>query len=151
MSAAPRSAAATVCAGKQFNRGAAFSPVELTSISPSRDFPCRFSLHLPVEVFSTIKRDAVDPFVSRFSHRISSAKAKHFQVSARSETVVALRDYLALSWVPNGNHCDVLARTSTVARFLSRCALRTVPVVFVYRAFTGYSYSNLHRITIWTI
>jgi hypothetical protein len=60
LSTALQSAAATVCAGKQFNRRAVL-PVELTYFS----FP-RFSVSilLPlalVEVFSTIKRDAVDP------------------------------------------------------------------------------------------
>lgn len=68
MSAAPRSAAATVCAGKQFNRGAAFSPVELTYFS----FP-RFSVSvlLPLARRSVLHdkarccRSVREPFLSQ--------------------------------------------------------------------------------------
>lgn len=89
--------------GKRFNREA-ISPVKLAYL-----FCPRFSVSILLSlvrrsVLSTIKREPVDPLLSPFlSQRISYAKAKHFQVSARFESH-SFKDNLSRSCEFNENY-----------------------------------------------
>lgn len=132
----------TVCAGKLFNREAV-SPVKLAYLSSPR-FSVSVPFLLAVEVFSTIKRDLVDPFASRFSYSISSAKAKHFQVSIRFESH-SFGDNLSRScerqrkslWL----HCAF--------EYSSRVLISLPPrELFIYQAYRIHSYLSSPGITI---